>query len=88
VPTQPKAFLTPEEYLEIERKAEYKSEYWNGQMFPLGEPPSDMAGAREQHSLIAMHVGAELDRQFRDRPCRVYANDMRVHTHTPEGSGS
>ncbi len=29
--TQPKNFLTPQEYLEIERKAQYKSEYWKRQ---------------------------------------------------------
>jgi hypothetical protein len=28
--------LTPEEYLAIERKAEHKSEYFNGQMFAIG----------------------------------------------------
>ncbi len=30
--TQPKTFLTAEEYLEIERKAGFKSEYYNGRM--------------------------------------------------------
>jgi hypothetical protein len=30
--TQPKTFLTPEQYIEIERKAEYKSEYFHGEM--------------------------------------------------------
>jgi hypothetical protein len=28
-------FLSPEEYLEIERKAEYKSEYYHGEMFAM-----------------------------------------------------
>ena len=31
----PKTFLTPEQYLEIERKAEFKSEYYNGEMFAM-----------------------------------------------------
>ena len=44
--TQPKTFLTPEEYLEIERRAAYKSEYCEGEMFAL-------AGAPETHNLIA-----------------------------------
>jgi Uma2 family endonuclease len=35
VSTQPKTFLTPEQYLEIERQAERKSEYYNGEMFAL-----------------------------------------------------
>ena len=33
--TQPKTFLTPEEYLEIERLADYKSEYYQGEMFAM-----------------------------------------------------
>jgi len=28
----PRTFLTPEQYLEIERKAEFKSEYYRGEM--------------------------------------------------------
>jgi Uma2 family endonuclease len=71
MPTQPKTFLTPEQYLEIERKAEYKSEYFEGEMFA-------MAGAREAHNLIVMNVGAELHTQLRSGPCRVYPSDMRV----------
>jgi hypothetical protein len=45
--TQPKSFLTPEEYLAIEREAETKSEYWNGEMFPMSgaRRPGDRDGA-------------------------------------------
>ena len=32
VSTQPKTLLTPEQYLEIERRAETRSEYWQGEM--------------------------------------------------------
>jgi Uma2 family endonuclease len=35
VSTQPKSFITPEQYLEIERAADYKSEYFNGEMFAM-----------------------------------------------------
>jgi len=69
--SQPKTYLTPEQYLEIERAAEYKSEYYDGEMFA-------MAGAREAHNLIAMNLGASLHQQLRARPCRTYSNDMRV----------
>jgi hypothetical protein len=30
------ASLTPEQYLAIERAAEFKSEYYAGEMFPMG----------------------------------------------------
>lgn len=35
--SQPKILLTPEEYLAIERKAETKSEYFDGDMYPLND---------------------------------------------------
>jgi Uma2 family endonuclease len=69
--TQPKTYLTPEQYLEIERKAEFKSEYYQGEMFA-------MSGAREGHNLIVWNLAAELHRQLRAKPCRAYINDMRV----------
>ncbi len=68
--TQPKTF-TEEQYLEIEREAEYKSEYFAGEM-------RAMAGANECHSLITVNLAAYLSQQFRDRPCRVYMSAMRV----------
>ena len=71
VSTQPKTFLTPEQYLEIERKAEFKSEYYNGEMFA-------MAGAREAHNLLVTALVSLLHAQLRPRPCRVYSSDMRV----------
>ncbi len=70
--THPKTFLTPEQYLEIERQAEFKSEYYQGEMFA-------MAGAREGHNLIAGNVFAAFHQQFRSRPCRVYPSGMRVN---------
>jgi Uma2 family endonuclease len=68
---QPKSLHTPEEYLVPERKAGYKSEYFAGEIFA-------MSGASEQHNLIVANVVATLHTQFRNRPCKVYASDMRV----------
>ncbi|HUK16507.1 MAG TPA: Uma2 family endonuclease [Bryobacteraceae bacterium] len=69
--TQPKSFITPEQYLEIERAAECKSEYFNGEMFA-------MAGAVRTHNLLVTNAVAELRQQLRGRPCEVYPSDMRV----------
>ncbi len=66
-----KPFVTPEQYLEIERKAEYKSEYHSGQMFA-------MAGASREHNLITTNVVGELRSFLRGRPCEIYPSDMRV----------
>ena len=70
--TQPKTFLTPEQYLEIERKAEFKSEYYQGEMFA-------MAGARSDHNLIVDSLIAHLYPQLRPRRYLIYSNDQRVH---------
>jgi Uma2 family endonuclease len=70
-------YLTPEQYLEIERRAEFKSEYYQGAMWPLGEPPI-VATTKDAHSLIVWNLAAELRQQLRERPCRAYLNDMRV----------
>ena len=69
--THPKTFLRPEQYLEIERKAEFKSEYYQGEMFL-------MAGAKQAHNLVVFNLATEIGVQLRKRPCRAYVNDMRV----------
>ena len=69
--TQAKVLLTPEQYLEIERQAESKSEYWRGAMFA-------MAGVSREHNLIVGNLLASLHSQLRRRPCEVYPSEMRV----------
>ena len=68
---KPKTLLTPEQYLEIERQAEVKSEYYDGEMFA-------MSGARQGHNLIVWNLAGELHQQLRNRPCEAYLSDMRV----------
>ncbi len=67
----PEIYLTPDEYLRIERKAAYKSEYFDGEMFA-------MAGASRRHNLIASNIIRELSLQLKNRSCEVYSGDMRV----------
>src|SRR5215469_5396722 len=76
--TQPRRFITPEEYLEIERKAEFRSEYFQGEMFPMEEVYS-MAGARRPHNLVNTNTVREFGNQLRNTSCEVYSKDMRVH---------
>lgn len=63
--------FTPEEYLTIERNARQRSEYFAGEIFAMG-------GASERHNLIVTNIVGELRQQLKGRPCKVYANDMRV----------
>jgi Uma2 family endonuclease len=63
--------LTPQEYLEIERRAETKSEFFNGEMWA-------MSGARRPHNVIVSNLTSSLVGQLEEAPCEVYAADMRV----------
>jgi Uma2 family endonuclease len=69
--TQPETYLTPEQYLEIERKAEFKSEYYQGEMFA-------MAGAGWTHNRLVANLIGILHQQLRSRPCQTLPSDMRV----------
>lgn len=69
----PQPRLSFDDWLAIERTAtEQRSEYVAGEVFA-------MAGGSEEHNLIALNVGAELRNQLKNRPCRVYPSDMKVH---------
>lgn len=68
---QPVPRLTAEEYLAKERAAEYKSEYYQGEMFAL-------AGATEKHNLVTLNIAATLHLAVKNMPCKVYSSDMRV----------
>jgi Uma2 family endonuclease len=59
--------LTPEEYLEQERRAEFKSEYYNGETFA-------MAGATRRHGLIVTNLIGELRRQLKGQHWEVHSN--------------
>src|ERR1044071_2794192 len=71
--TYPHPRISPEEYLRIERAAEWKSEYIDGETFA-------MAGASPQHVLITTNLAAELREALRKTPCTVYTADLRVAT--------
>lgn len=68
---QQNLYLTPQEYLEYERQAETKSEYFNGEIYA-------MAGATREHNLIVTNTVLSLGTRLRSRRCEIYAADMRV----------
>lgn len=65
--------LTADEYLAIERAAESKSEFFDGEMIP-------MSGGSSEHSIIAVNLVSEFRRATRVLGCRVHNSDMRVWT--------
>lgn len=63
--------LSEAEYLEIERQAEFKSEYFGGQMFA-------MSGGTRWQSIISANVGRELGNALKGRGCVVFESNLRV----------
>jgi Uma2 family endonuclease len=63
--------FTPEQYLALERKADFKSEYYKGYI-------TAMAGASREHNVIAGNLHGEIRSQLKGRSCEVYASNMRV----------
>jgi Uma2 family endonuclease len=66
-----KLYYTPEEYLEIEEKAEYKSEYRDGEFVP-------MTGGTTNHNKIALNLAASLKIALRRKNYDVYIGDVRL----------
>lgn len=64
-------YLSPQQYLEIERAALDKSEYFSGQMFA-------MASASREHNLITGNIFGEIRDHLKGTPCETYPSDMRV----------
>ena len=63
--------ISPEEYLKIDREAEIRSEYHDGQMFA-------MSGGTLPHSLLALQLQSAIMLALRGRGCRVTNSDLRV----------
>lgn len=64
-------YYTPEEYLELEEAADYKSEYIDGQIIP-------MAGGTANHNRIAGNFYATLNFAFRQQEYEAFNSDMRL----------
>ena len=73
--TRPDTLLSPEEYLAIEREAEHKSEYVDGEAVA-------MAGASYVHNLIVANVVGSLWGRLRGTACAVVPSDLKVKAST------
>ncbi|MGB8510143.1 MAG: Uma2 family endonuclease [Pyrinomonadaceae bacterium] len=69
--TQPTSYLSPDEYLAIERESDTKSEYLDGVVYA-------MTGASINHIRIVTGITIELGNQLRGRKCDVLSNEMKV----------
>lgn len=73
-------YLTPEEYITLERKAipdaeVVRSEYINGEII-------NMPGASFAHNLITNNISGELRARLKGSQYTVFANDMRISVPT------
>ncbi len=66
-----KTYYSAAEYLELETKAEYRSEYHNGQIIP-------MAGGKPNHNQLAINLTSVINYKFRKQPYRVFMSDLRL----------
>ncbi len=81
-----KVRVSPEEYLERERKAKFKSELVDGVIVPLHRGAKTlangtivaMAGASKEHVTVNVNLTGELYAQLKGSSCRVYDSDMRT----------
>lgn len=64
-------YLSESEYLEIERAADFKSEFFEGEMFA-------MAGGTFPHSRIGTNVAIEFGSQLKGISCQPFNADLRV----------
>ena len=75
----PKKKLTEIEYLAIENSAEFKSEFYDGVMYPLHwDGVTAMAGANPLHNRIKENLIVDLGALFKRGPCQTYSSDQRV----------
>lgn len=69
--TQPRPYLTPQEYLAIDRATDHKSEYYAGEALP-------MTASSVNHERIVANVQDLLRTQLSGRPCEVLGSNLRV----------
>ena len=70
VPTSSK-YYTPEEYIELEEKSEFKNEYIHGEIIP-------MTGGTTNHNEIALNFCTNFKFNMRGKNYRIYMGDVKL----------
>jgi Uma2 family endonuclease len=66
-----KAYYTPEEYLQLEAKADSKNEYRDGEIIP-------MTGGTTNHNKLALNLASRLNIALNDLNYEVYIGDVKL----------
>lgn len=69
--SNPTSRLTEEQYLALERAAEFRSEFVDGEMFA-------MSGGSMRHSQLERNILSALDAVLIDTECQVFTSNFRV----------
>ena len=67
-----KIYLSQSDYLEFERNADTKHEYFQGEIF-------DMSGASLKHNIISTNTTITLGNSLKGKKCRPFGSDLRIH---------
>ena len=68
----PKSTISEAEYLELERQAPNKSEYFKGELFA-------MAGATKEHNKIVASIIGAISQHLKGGRCSYFPSDLRVY---------
>lgn len=78
----PKKYYTPEEYLEREWEATYKSEYFGGELRPLGDfpgpLPGEWSGFSARHNAVRGNLSCEIGMRVRKKGYHCFSADQRL----------
>lgn len=65
-------YVSPEQYLELERAAVVKHEYYKGEVYA-------MSGASPEHNDIAYNINRLVAPFLHGKGCKLYGSDFRIH---------
>ena len=65
-------YISPEDYLVMERASEEKHEYFKGNIFA-------MSGASWEHNVIAKNISTIILPFLKGSPCDMFGSDLRIH---------
>ena len=65
-------FVSAQEYLEAEREALEKHEYYQGEVFA-------MSGASLEHNIIFSNLFIDIGNKLKGKNCRPFGSDLRIH---------
>ena len=66
------SYYSPQQYLQMEREANYKSEYFQGEIFA-------MVGASFNHNIVNENCSVLIGSFLRKKPCQSFSRDMKLH---------